>query len=177
MQNRTILSLAAAFALTMAMPAVAQMSSTSQTSQPSANTYIGGGQNYRSSGKTYRYGKKHRGGGRYYKGSGGGGGNVSQYGTPDQIKGLGTYAGDLYAKRFKGNGNYFYYGGQDYFFVPQPQQAPTLAREGAKIIDVQEALNTAQSTEAATGAKIIDVQEALNALQCDEDTGVCLIKP
>ncbi len=183
MQNRIVISLTAAFALTMAMPAAAQVSG-SKTPQANGKIQKGGGKYYRSGGKKYRGGGKYYRGGGDYSGGGGhyseGGGNVSQYGTPDVIKGLGTYAGDLYASRFPGNGNYFYYGFQDYYYPPQELPKPPLARNGAKIIDVQKLLNATQnpaSVESGSGAKIIDVQQALNEMTCDEETKVCLIKP
>ncbi|MEM6464154.1 MAG: hypothetical protein AAF724_19790 [Pseudomonadota bacterium] len=84
------------------------------------------------------------------------GGTISQYGVPDRIRGLGTYSGNIYAERFRGNGNYFYVGGGYGYFPVQEIPEPSLPREGAKIIDVQ---------------------EALNDLDCDEATNVCLIKP
>ncbi|MCP4318556.1 MAG: hypothetical protein GY789_21760 [Hyphomicrobiales bacterium] len=86
----------------------------------------------------------------------GDGGNISQYGVPSRIRGVGTYAGNIYAERFRKNGNYFYVGGSDGYYPPQELPKPPLARNGAKIIDVQ---------------------EALSAMDCDEATKICLIKP
>ena len=162
MQNRIVISLAAALALTMAIPAVAQENGRN-TTEYSGKKLKGGGKHYRNGGNKYRSGGRYyRGGGSYSQGGGDygdyseGGGNVSQYGTPDVIRGIGTYAGDLYATRFPGNGNYFYIGGDGGYYPAQDLPSPSLPREGAKIIDVE---------------------EAIAAMKCDEATKVCLIKP
>ncbi|MEX3011681.1 hypothetical protein [Hoeflea sp. TYP-13] len=81
---------------------------------------------------------------------------MADNGLPTHIKGLGTYSGGISAKRFKGNGIYFYVdNGREYYPQPLPEKPP-LPRNGAKIIDVG---------------------DAQPAMDCDQATKICVIRP
>lgn len=67
------------------------------------------------------------------------------------VRGLGTFSGNIAAKRFKGNGIYFSIEGDE-------QTTP------AKV-------------KPHPGAKIIDVGDAQPAMECDENTNICIIRP
>ncbi len=77
-------------------------------------------------------------------------------GLPTRIKGLGTYAGGISARRFKGNGIYFYVDG-DRRYGPPP--------------------HATEKTPPQSGAKIIDVGEAQPAMDCDDSGDICVIRP
>jgi hypothetical protein len=78
-------------------------------------------------------------------------------GLPSYIPGIGTYAGGLSATRFRGNGNYFYWQGDSgYVLVPTPERVVGKPKQGAKIIDVE---------------------KVLAERDCEDENGVCVIRP
>tara|TARA_R110000751_G_scaffold220432_3_gene323136 strand:+ start:43404 stop:43835 length:432 start_codon:yes stop_codon:yes gene_type:complete len=67
------------------------------------------------------------------------------------VRGLGTFSGNIAAKRFKGNGIYFSIEGDE-------QTIPAKAKPHP-------------------GPKIIDVDDAQPTMECDENTDICIIRP